>query len=411
MRKSVANLASLTTIQVSNAALPLIIFPYVLSLVGPELYSRIVLSEALSLFLLTVVLYSFEVMGVAEVVRSNKTSTELSHIFSKILYTRISLYVIGLPFILAAAYLIDSDITLIVLCWSLVSLGYAIQPTWLFQGLEHNAPMAVIFILSRTAAVTTIFVTVHGPEEYLLVPLIIGGFYLAAGICAALYAAHRFNLRLVKFELEELKRNLRSGKDIFLGNISVLCYRDANVIILGIIGISPDAISSYSIAEKFTKALQAMTRPLNQLYFPRAIGLAQAANRSKKTVFFQLLKLTAPQLAVLASGLLVLIATWIYTDGQISQFLKIANSNQVIPLFAFMSIAPFFGVYNFMFGSAGLNAMGAQRYFLIALAISGVLSVCLTVLLVLQIGVLGAALGFVMAEIILMVLVTRKYFL
>lgn len=411
MRHKLVNLASLTTIQVSNAVLPLVIFPYTLAMVGPELYSKIVLSEALSLFLLTVVLFSFEVDGVAQVVGLGlrRNAKELSQLFSGVLYLRLLLFVVGATLVVLAVWLVDRELLPLVLGWALVPLSYAIQPNWFFQGLEHNAPVAALFLVSRAAAVGLILATVHEPADYVLVPVTIGGLYLAGAVGGVLYAMHRFGVRFMKVRTEHLKQMLWSGKEIFLGNLSVIAYRDANVLILGILGASGVSIASYSMAEKIVKAIQAAARPLNQHYFPEALRLAQAAGAPTKKVFRELLRLTLPQIGVLAAGMMVLAAVYVGIGDRIPQLRRIENTNQIVFLAALMSSATFFGVSNFMFGSAGLNALGERRYLLKALIGTGVLSLVLTSVLVMLTGALGAAIGFILAEALLMIFIARKY--
>ena len=110
------NLISLGVIQFSNAVLPLIIFPYVLIVVGPELYSKIALSEALMFVIFTFVLYSFEVDGVSEIVHLGNQSggKKLSMIFSKILTIRLLILTI-FTILAALLYLLLDDIFYILL--------------------------------------------------------------------------------------------------------------------------------------------------------------------------------------------------------------------------------------------------------------------------------------------------------
>lgn len=412
MRHKIVNFASLTTIQVSNAVLPLVIFPYTLAMVGPELYSKIVLSEALCLFLLTVVLFSFEVDGVAQVVGLGlrRNAEELSHLFSSVLYLRLLLFAIGAPLVILSAWLLDRELLPLVLGWALVPLSYAIQPNWFFQGMEHNAPVAALILVSRVVAVGLILATVHTPADYILVPFAIGILYLAGAVGGVLYAMHRFGIRFVKVQSAHLKQMLWSGKEIFFGNLSVIAYRDANVLILGFLGASDAGIASYSMAEKFVKAIQAAARPLNQIYFPKALRLAQAASAPTKKIFWDLLRLTLPQIGVLATGVLFLVAVSVGIGERVPQLRRIENADQIIFLVILMSGATFFGVSNFMFGSAGLNALGERRYLLQALIGTGLLNLILTSMLVVLTGVLGAAIGFILAEALLFIAITRKYF-
>jgi PST family polysaccharide transporter len=75
-----------------------------------------------------------------------------------------------------------------------------------------------------------------------------------------------------------------------------------------------------------------------------------------------------------------------------------------------MSVAIIPGVANFMFGSAGLNALGARRYLLVAVVVVGLASVASNCVLIPLMGAAGSAICFVLAECLLLALVARRYF-
>lgn len=412
LKQKLINLTSLATVQLSNAILPLVIFPYALGVVGAELYSKLVLSEALSLFLLAIVLYSFEVDGVAQVVGLNlkRDAERISYLLSSIIFIRLLLFIFCTPVVILIAGLFDKQLIAPAIWWSLIPLSYAIQPSWLFQGLERNAPLAVITVLSRISILILVLFMVNNEQDYILVPLTIGSFYLVGAVFSLLYALHVYEIRFVRVPSAQLKAMLWSGKEVFMGNLSVILYRDVNVMILGVLGSPAAGIAAYSMAEKFVKAIQASIRPLNQLFFPKALGLTKTAGTPGRQVFTALLKITWPQVLVLAVLIIALNLTYMYIGSQISWIQRIDNADYVVHLTLIMSAAAVIGVCNFMFGSAGLNSLGERRYYFLAMLSAGLISLALNILLVYVLGSVGAAIGFVLGELMLVVLVVKRYF-
>ena len=411
LRKKAANLVSLACIQVSNGVLPLLIFPFTLEVVGSDLYAKVALSEALSVVLLTIVLYSFEIDGVAQVVglTPEKDRDRLLQTFSAVLYLRLMLFAVAAPLILLGALCLDRQLVLPTLCWLLVPLSYAIQSNWLFLGLERNLPVAVFNLLSRAGAVVLIFVLVKKPADFIQVPMVIGFAYLAGAIATLLYARHWIGLRLVTVPFVTLKQMLWSGKEIFAANLSVIFYRDINVIIIGALGGSGAGVAAYSMAEKIVKAIQASTRPLNQLFFPEALRIGRLASKPGPAVLRQLLRITWPQLALLAAGLAILFAGYMTFGRAIPWLHRIENVDRVAGLVSFMCVVTLLGIPNFMLGWAGLSAMGKQRYLFGAILATGLLSLASCVVLVLLLGENGAAICFVLAEALLFSFVVRPY--
>jgi O-antigen/teichoic acid export membrane protein len=413
LKRKAVNLASLTCIQVANGVLPILVFPFVLGVVGPDLYAQVALSEALSIVLLTVVLYSFEIDGVGQVVglTPEKDHDQLSKAFSAILYLRMILFAVAAPPILLGALVLDSGLLLLTLCWMLVPLSYALQSSWLFLGLERNAPVALFTVVSRASAVALIFLLVKTPSDYARVPLVIGLAYLAGAVASLLYARQQLGLRFVAVPRATLKQMFWSGKEIFAGNLSGILFRDVNVIVLGVLGAPGVAVASYSMAEKIVKAMQASMRPLNQLFFPEALRISRAAEppAPSAAVLRQLLKITWPQLATLAGIWVFLAAGYLAFGSAIPWLQRIENLDHVAALVSFLSLVAFFGTANFTLGWAGLVALREQRYLFGAILTTGLLSLATCFVLVSLLGERGAAISSVLAETLFLGFIVRRY--
>lgn len=411
-RHAAVNLLSLTAVQVANAVVPLLIYPYLLLTLGPDGYANIVMAEAAALFLLMFVLYSFEIDGVAAVVpyRHSREAQALSRIFCEIITARCLFFAAGLIVLVAIVHVTRPSLTPLVLGWTLVSLSFALQPNWLFQGLEWNLPFAMTTLISRAGAVVTIFLTVKGPSDAGIVPVQIGLWYVAGSVAAAAFAVRALKLSWRSPRLSDIGRLAWNGKEIFFGNFGVGLYRDINVLLLGAFGAPSGATAAYSIAEKLVKAVQAVIRPLNQFFLPRVLAVTQLTSVPNAEAFKRIGAMTLPQIGVLAIVIAALgTGFWFFAD-RISFVSKIENLNLVISLLSIMVCAAFPGLANFMFGSAGLNGLGARRYFLMAILAVGFASIVLNVVLIPIVGVYGSAAAFVLSEAGLLALIMLRYF-
>jgi len=409
LRSSLLNIFSLAAVQGANALLPLLIYPLVLIRLGPERYGTIVQGEALSLMLSALVLYGFEVTGVAAVVRIKEHQREqLSDLLSAILTTRLLLLILGVPVIVGVAALMNPDLALPTLAWCLVPLSFAVSPNYMLQALRDNIPLAVINVVSRAAAVLGVILTVTGPDRFLFVPLIIGSAYSLAALTALLVTARRYRLSFSWVGWPRIFDLLKSGRDVFLGNAGAILYRDSYLIILGLVGAPSGTIATFSIAEKLTKAFQALVRPLNQHFFPRAMSLAQGT-LPQPDKLRAMLRLSAMQQAALVGlGLVFLIGYWLF-GGMLPLGADAEQLNTAIMLFFVMAFATLFGVANYMLGIAGLNAMGRTRYVLYCQLGTGIACVLLGFALISQWGALGAAAMFVTGEMLLFALFALGY--
>ena len=412
IKKDTLNLTSLTVIQASNAILPLIIFPYVLNVLGAVKYSDIVITESIMFIIFTFVLYSFEVNGVSEIVqmKDKEDTKKLSLIFSKIITIRIivlSFFVIVLLFI---KVFFDNSFFILLLTWMLFPLSYILQSSYLFLALEKNFFLAISVVLSRVLAIFCVFYFIDKSDQSFLIPLIIGASFLLGSICSFLYAIIKFKLRFYRVTLKEIKKGLNDGKEIFFGNISVILFKGINVLILGVLTNNAFSISIYSIAEKIIKSLQAAIRPLNSLFFPKGVKLIKNIALPSKKAFFLLSKITIPQLIVLTILTVIFFVTIIVFGHKIPLLNKIPNLALVITLCGIMVLSVFLGVSNFMYGTVGLNHLQSKRYYAKSIFMTGVISIILSFVLIKVYHETGAAISYVVGEAILLFFVLKKIF-
>lgn len=409
--RALANIGSLAAIQVSNALAPLVIYPFVLTMVGQHNFAQIVVAEAVALFLQSFVLYSFEIDGVAAVVGLDpqKDGDAISDAFIEVSLLRIIFYTVGLAVIQLVLAVVNPSLCLLVLGWSLAALSFAVQPNWLYQGLEHNLPVAVCVLLSRLAALASVFLLIRSEEQYVLLPFILGGWYLVGGAAAGLYAIRHFSIRWKPVDRARLPALIWHGKEVFLGNIATGLYRDSNVLILSALGVPAAGIASYSLAEKLTKALQAGMRPLNQFFFPKALAVAKREGAPTRQALRGILKLTLPQVAITIAVIAAGAGAYLLLSPFIPVLRKIDDVDVVFDLTLIMSFSVLSGVSVFMLGSAGLNALGARGYMFLALLVAAATSVVSNLVLVPYLGATGSAICFVLSETLLLALIVRRY--
>lgn len=407
-RADISNLAALAGIQLGNALLPLVAYPFVLGVVGADRFSRIAVTESVMLMLLTVIAYSFDIDGVSRAVPRRADVHAVSLIFSEVLFARLALLAGAVVAILAVSPLFEWVTIALLLSWMLFPLGYILQGAWFFQSLERNGLPAALVITTRVLCLLWIYRVVSTPADYHWVPLIVGVTYAGGGAVLLVSTLVRHSIRLTPVSLPRIGELLLHGKEIFLGNISVVLYRDSNVLILNIFSSSA-AVSSYAIAEKLIKVFQAGARPLNQLFFPKVIHALRDLRVPGPPALRTVLRYTIPQLSALALGVATIVASYYLLEDRLPAFFSSISGVAITHLVALMTAAVFVGVANFMFGFVGLNHLDGRRYLMKSILITGLCSIVLCVTLAHFFAATGAALSFVLAEVLLLAQILRAY--
>jgi O-antigen/teichoic acid export membrane protein len=409
-RKSLANLAALACIQVSNALLPLVAYPIILVAVGADRFSRVVVTESIMYVALAIVIYSFDVEGVSSIAGLKLEShlPQISAVYSEILLVRLGIVALCAVALAILYPFIDRTTFLLLAGWLLFPLSYALQSSWFFQGIERNVGPAIIIATSRLASLLLVKFVITQPRNFLLAPLIIGGAYTCAGILLVVFAVRRHGVRITFISRARGREALARGKEIFVGNISVTLYRGSNVLILNAISTN-HAVVVYSIAEKAIKVVQAGAAPLNQVFFPKVIRALGNMTAPSRAAFRSIFRYTFPQLAALALGVAVVGGGGVLLRSKFAPSLRTMQMDEIVKLVSIMLPAVFFGVANFMLGTGGLNYLGRRGYLAKSILATGVCNVGISFALVALFRANGAAVAYALAELVLFLLIARKY--
>ncbi len=410
-RRDALNLMALALIQGSNALVPLLIFPIALLRVGAEGFAQIVFAEAVSVMALIVCIYSYEIQGVIKVARFGEepNAERIAGVYSEILFSRLILFGVCAVALLTVCLVVNPEMLLMLASFMLVPLGYVLQSTWLYQATEKNAPLSIVCVLTRAASVLIVYLFLREQSDALIVPLAIGSGAVACGILSMLYIRFGMGLKICKPTRSELANSIRGGRAIFAGNIFVAMYRDSYVLLLGALGMSGVVVSTYAMAEKLVKCIQAMVRPINQLFFPKTLRTLVDVRQPNVLVLTRVWGLVWPQMLIVFSGALAgLFIYWVYRD-HVSILSDMPNRAQIETLVVTMLAAVFIGVANFMYGAVTLNALHEEYYFSRSLLIAGVAGITACVSLAPSLGSLGAAIAFVLSECVLLAQVLLRF--
>lgn len=393
--KTALNLVALSAIQGANALIPILFFPYLIFTLGATLFARLAALEAIALYVVTVSLYSFEVISVQRLIEAKgKGDAEIARVYFETLYARIFLFLFSFCIVLTIFYIFFPLDLIYAAVWMFLPLGQIFQSNYYYQAMERNLANALIIILSRLSFLAIGYFFVKGADDALVAHALIPLSYLVSGLLSVALVAKRVNSPPPYIKISVIWEMLCSGWVLFFGNLAVVLYRNSNILILTAISGNAIAISAYAVAEKLVKMLQAICTPLNQLFFPRVISALQLKNSLPVKVIW---KYTKPQIVIFLVFLPV-VNFLAYIDFSYRQYIF---SENILPIFIIMSFAPLFGIANFMFGMVGLSAVKKSGLFARGTVLAGFSSVVLCVTSSHFFSAYGAAFSYLLAEVIL----------
>ena len=183
------NLFSLSGIQVINYIVPLLVVPYIVRIIGPELYGFINFALAFITYFALIINYGFDLSATREISINRDDKEKLSETFSSVIIVKFLLFLITLLIFLPLVFFIpkfNHDKELFIFTY-LMLIGNIFLPVWLFQGLEKLARLSFFNFIIKISYGAAIFLFIREKNDYLLIPLILSLSQMIIGIAAFIY--------------------------------------------------------------------------------------------------------------------------------------------------------------------------------------------------------------------------------
>ena len=275
------NFFSLTFLKVLTYILPLITFPYLISVLGLEKFGLIMFAQATMYYFEIVVDFGFNLSATREVALNAEKKNKLNEIISAVFSIKFVLLIISflILFIVLSVFDRFTDDYLIYYYSFLKVIAFAFFPVWFFQGIEKMKYVTWINIVSKTIYTILIFVFIQAESDYLLVPLINGFGFFIGSLLALYYVFKHFKHVFVFNSFAIIKQHFIDSSMFFLSRVSVSLYTSSNTFVLGLVA-SNLTVGYYAIAEKLYVVLRQLYQPIVQVIYPYI-------SKSKNVNFFK----------------------------------------------------------------------------------------------------------------------------
>lgn len=217
-------------------------------------------------------------LGVREIAKCNGDSEKLNKIFSQLFSLNFYLTIIVLFIYILSIELVPQfhqyRKLLYIGASQLFFNTFAVE--WLFRGLEEFKYITIRTLLIRVVYVVSIFLFIHGENDYTIYFIIYSGMIMANGIINWSYGT-----RFVHFSIQPLKKiwyHIRSM--FFLGAQTILAsiYTTFNIVYLGIV-CNDTEVGYYTTATKIENIILALYSSFTLVMMPRISSLMEKHER------------------------------------------------------------------------------------------------------------------------------------
>ncbi|MDD3321891.1 MAG: oligosaccharide flippase family protein [Paludibacter sp.] len=397
----------LIALQGFNYVAPLIVFPYLMIVLGAEKFGYIGFSLAIVQYLMLIVDFGFNLSATKRIALARENQTELSNIFSATLFAKLGLLILSFIILLIFAFAIPRfsiySSTLLILF--LMVIANAFSFVWLFQGLGKIRIISIVNIISKLLILPLTFIFVKEPADYQKAAFILSLVYILSSlITCGIVFNNKYIKNWVKTTKKQITEEIKASYPIFLSSAATSIYTALFVIILGYYS-SPSEVGKYTAVEKIMRAFSYLIFiPISQSFYPKISSMSKESKIEPS-------KLVRKIVFTISGMMIIVFIIMFFFSGILTNQLGKDFLGTTV-LFKVMAIVPFFIGIGGAYGQLGILALGNekekkhfQNNYFIAAAVSLVSVVILTPIF----HSLGTAIALLITEFAVCILMIWSY--
>jgi len=390
----VQNFSALSVLQFSNYLFPLITFPYLVRVLGPEKFGLVNFAAAFVAYFNVLTDYGFNLSATQEISVNRENKEKINEIFSSVLLIKLSLFLVsGIIFaILILSIPKFSSDSLIYIFSFLIVFGTVLFPAWFFQGMEEMKYITFINVGVKALWVIAVFILIKSQEDVLLLVILNGTAFILIGLVSLVILKLYFNVKFIFPAFEEIKKQLTEGWYIFISTASITLYTTSNIFILGLF-TNNTVVGYFAAADKIRVALQGLFQNASQTIFPHLSKLFKESQQHAIRFVKKYLKLTA-----IVAGVLTII-TFIFAK----EIILIVVGSKFIPSINVLRIIVFLPLIILLSNIYGIQIMlnlGYKKEFSRIILFAGIVNLILSFILVPMYFEIGTSIAVVITECI-----------
>ena len=388
------NFSSLTVLQFSNYFFPLITFPYLVRVLGPEKFGLINFAAAFVAYFSVLTDYGFNLSATREISIARKNSSRVNSIFSSVMTTKLILFFIGtiIFFLILFATPKLSENYLIFMATFPIVLGSVLFPIWFFQGMEEMKYITIINVGVKFLWFVSIFLFIKSSDDTLLLVLLNSGSLLIIGIISLLIIKWKFHVSFKLPLFSDVKKQLYEGWYYFVSSASITLYTNSNIFILGLFA-NNEIVGYFAAADKLRMAIQGLFGNAAQTVYPH-LSLLFNESKMKAVGFVKKYIRLSVGVAVLVTAL-----AFVFSEDIILIVLGKGYMNS-LPIFRIILFLPIIILLSNIYGIQVMLNLGYKKEFFKVIFYAGIINLILSFILVPRYLATGTAIAVTITEII-----------
>ncbi len=344
------NTVMLYILQFSNMALGLLTQGYQMRVLGLDNVGVLSAAQYATNFFQILIDFGFIYSATAKVSRFREDKNVLNKVLTCVILAKAMFMAVSFLILFAfiAPTLPDMSQVLVYAFYLISVCTYALLPDFMYRGLEQMSTITIRAVAIKFFATLMIFLFVHQPGDYFLVPLFTAVGNLGAIVFVYWHLFRRVGIHFCRVTWREIWVELKDSSQFFLSKVAASINSNLNGILLNSLA-GPAATGLYANADKVIGAAKSGMSPIADSLYPHMM----------KHKNFSLIK--KAMLIVYPVILLGCAVVFIFAEPLLVFWLGAEGSQVVLPLRLLIPVAVF-SFPNYVLGYPTLGAMGLAKY-------------------------------------------------
>lgn len=387
-----SNIVYLYILQGLNYAIPLAVLPYLVRVLGMDVYGLVAFSQAFAQYFIVFTDYGFNLSATRTIAQYHGNLRAIRKTFFQVFLFKSAFTLLGIVLLWCIALAVPRvrhDLAYFLLAYLSV-IGNLLFPQWYFQGIEKMQYISIYTGIAKLSSAALLFAFVHSSSHGLRAIGILSIGTLISGILGTATALREIGLAFERPSWQELRATLSDGWHVFVATASISLYTNTNVFVVGLLAGNVQ-VGYFSAAEKLIRAMTGVAGPVTQAVYPRINSLAAASRDAA-------LSLASKVLFWMSGTSLLMSLAMMFLANTVTAILFGANAAGTVPVIRWIAFLPFLIAISNVLGIQTMLTFGLDRQFSRILLISGIVNVAVAIPLVHSLGAMGAGIAVFLTE-------------
>lgn len=276
------NYVFMTVLQALNMCFYLLVYPFLIRVLGVDSYGLYVYAAAVVALFVTFVSFGYDLPAAKRIAENVGDKNAMSQILSEVTTSKLLLEVFAMIvyfglFLLLPKMQANPILFAIVFFQTITNI---IFPQWYFQGVQRMRVVTYIQVAFKVLSLPFLFLFLHDAQDNWVYALIVTITAIAGGVVAWLIIIYKDGIKVRLVSLSAIQVSIRNALPFFLSNTTGVIKEQGVVLLIGqFLGMNDVAI--YDLANKIILIPRTLFSKLNDALFPKMMAQQNESRRRK----------------------------------------------------------------------------------------------------------------------------------